>query len=273
MAEMLCALKGINRVRNASQIIFLIALFGACLLLAQCTSQDDLPDDYLPFTLLQLDDKLEGESEFLKGFKISINIPRELLGNEWNKETIFSLVRNREVTGNVTYPDAKSTKIEYEIVHHRGTEDIYMKSSLGYFLWEYMSTQDGKLSFAIYWWYRPPATEADVEIIEMTEELLADSSHWHKGDDRECSDDIESNRWSLFCALKHSSLEIAGEYNHHNTAIQTTRFIIDGIIPNHGFAHTLMDYNNAPNIRHEDILQVLEMSKKRIKQELLETTR
>jgi hypothetical protein len=106
----------------------------------------------------------------------------------------------------------------------------------------------------------------------MTEQLLADQDHSHQNDDRECSDDIEHQLWSLFCALKYSSLEITGEYNHHNTAIQTTRFVIDEIVPDHGFAHTLINYNNLPTTMHEDILRVLAMSKMRIRQELLEST-
>ena len=259
-------------MRGMSQMIFLAALLVACPVQAQSTSQDELPDDYVPFTLHQLDDKLEGASEFLEGFKISMDVPHELLGNRLSIEGIFSLVRSRNITGTLTYPNGKTTKIEYEIVRHRGTEDIYMKSSLGYFLWDYMSIQDGNLNFAIYWWYCPPATEVDLEIIEMVEKLLADPSHWHKNDDRKCEDDAESNQWSLFCALKHSSLEKTGEYNHRNTAIQTVRSIIDEIIPNHEFEHTLMDYNNAPSTKHADILHVLELSKKRIKQELLEST-
>lgn len=253
-------------------IILYIALSGSCLFPTQNTSQDELPDDYLPFTMHKHDDKLEGESEYLEGFKISMNVPREILENALSMEALFSLVRNRNVTGTLTYPNGRTTKIEYEIVHHRESEDIYMKSSLGYFLWEYMSVQDDKLSFAIYWWYCPPATKQDLEIIEMAEKLLADSTHWHKNDDRDCADDISSNQWSLFCALKHSSLAITGEYNHHNTAIQTARFVIDEIIPNHGFAHTLMDFNNAPPTKHGDILHVLELSKKRIEQELLESS-
>jgi hypothetical protein len=259
-------------LRNVSQIVFFMVFLAACRLQAQSASQNELPDDYLPFTLHQLEDRLEGESEFLKGFKISMDIPRKVLENGLSVEAIYSLVRNQRVTGTLTYPNGKITRIEYEIVHHRENEDIYMKSSLGYFLWEYMSVQDDTLSFAIYWWYCPPATEVDLEIIEMAEMLLSDSDNWHKDDDRKCADDIESNKWSLFCALKHSSIEKTGEYNHHNTAIQTARFVIDEIIPNHGYAHTLMDYNNAPSTRHEDILRVLELTKKRIEIELLKSS-
>lgn len=253
-------------------IIFFVALLVVCPLLAQGTSDDELPDDYLPFTLHQLDDRLEGESEFLKGYTISMDLSREMLGNQWSKETLFALVRDFDVIGTLTYPDGRTAPIWYEIVHYRGTEDIYMKSSLGYFLLEYMTAGCCDLNFAIYWWYHPPATEADVQIILKTEQLLSDPDDWHKDDDRECSDDFENNLWSLFCALKYSSLEIAGEYNHHNTAIQTTRFVIDKIVPDHEFAHTLMDYNNTPTTTHEDILCVLALSKKRIRRELLETT-
>ncbi len=236
-----------------------------------CTYDEELPDDYLPFTLYQLDDRLEGASIFLEGFTVSMMVPYEFLETGLSIEGLFSLVRNQNVTGTVTYPNGKITPVNYEIVHHRGSEDLYMKSSLGYFLWEFLSVQDDRLCFAIYWWYRPPAMEVDLEIIEMSLELLADSDQWHKADDRDCAADISNNHWSLFCALKHASIEKTGEYNHHNCAIQTTRQVIDEMIPDHGYAHTLMDYNNAPSVKHDDVLRVLELSGMRIQRELLES--
>ena len=257
--------------KNRSEVVHIllaVLLLSTCPVQAQGTSHDELPDDYLPFTLHQLDEKLEGGSEFLEGFKISMYVPSEFLENEWNIEAIVSLVRSQNVTGMVTYPSGRTTKIQYEIVRHREVEEIYMKSSLGYFLWEYMFIQDGKLSLAIYWWYCPPATEKDRQIIEFAGKLLADSSRWHQDDDRECENDIENNRWSLFCALQHASMEIYGEYNHHNTAIQSVRFVIDELVPNHGFPHTLMDYNNESSTTHSDILRVLELSRQRIEREL-----
>ena len=143
-----------------------------------------------------------------------------------------------------------------------------MKSSLGYFLWEYFSANDNEAGFAIYWWYCPPATEKDVEIIEMASEILADPSRWNSSDDRECENDIETNQWSLFCALKYSSMEIMKEYNHHGTAIQSARFAIDELVPNHGFAHTLMDYNNNSSTSHREIMHVLDLARLRIEGEL-----
>jgi len=110
--------------------------------------------------------------------------------------------------------------------------------------------------------------KVDLETLEMTEQLLADATNWHKKDDRKCENDIESSRWSLFCALKYASIKKMGEYNHHNTAMQTVRFVIDDLIPDHGFEHTLMDYNNLLSTEHKDILSVVRIAKERIKKEI-----
>jgi hypothetical protein len=244
--------------------IFAVPVFGEI--------QEELPDDYLPFVMVQLDDRLEGKSEFLEGFTITMDIQRQRLAEGLSKEALFSVVRGGDIKGTVTYPNGKITEIKYEIVRHRGYEDIYMKSSLGYFLWEYMSVRDGKLQLAIYWWYTPPATQTDIEILIMAESLLADPDRWHQKDDRRCDHDAEDNRWSLFCALKHASLVKAGEYNHHNTAVQTVRFVIDDLKPGHEYPHTLMDYNNDTSTRHEDILHVLAQAKQRIGKELTESS-
>ena len=87
-------------------------------------------------------------------------------------------------------------------------------------------------------------------------------------DDRKCEDDIANNKWSLFCAIKHASIQKMGEYNHHNTAMQALRLAIDELIPDHGFAHTLRDYNNLPSTTHKDVLMVIDRAKKRIEEEL-----
>jgi hypothetical protein len=63
-----------------------------------------------------------------------------------------------------------------------------------------------------------------------------------------------------------------GEYNHHNTAMQTARSVIDELVPDHGYEHTLKDFNDAPSTEHGDILHVLKLSKKRIQQELSEAS-
>jgi hypothetical protein len=73
---------------------------------------------------------------------------------------------------------------------------------------------------------------------------------------------------SLFCVIKIASIEIMKEYNHRNTVIQTVRFVIDDLVPNHKFEHTLKDYNNLQTTTYKDILNVLKLAKEIINKEL-----
>ena len=229
---------------------------------------EELPDNYLIFTMDRKNERFEGQSEHLEGFQISMDVSSGLLKKDLNKIDLISLVKNQEITGILTYPTGRTTDIKYEVVRYRETEDIYMKTTLGYFLWEYAAVESNEIAFIINWWYCPPAQKADLDILDLAEQLLSDPSNWHKNDDRKCDDDIKSNKWSLFCALQHASMEKMGEYNHHNTAMQTVRFVIDDLILDHGFEHTLMDFNNAPSTTHKDIVNVLQMAEERISKEL-----
>jgi len=238
----------------------------------QLFGQTDLPDNYLPFSLKILDNRLEGGCEFLEGFRFTLDFPEKLSKGPLNITKLMTTIRNHNVVGILTYPNGKTTQISYEIVNYRNRKDIYMKTTLGYFLWEMVKIKDQNINFAIYWWYCPPARKVDIETLELTEQLLADSVNWHKNDDRKCEDDINDKKWSLFCALKYASIEKMGEYNHHNTAMQIVRFVIDDIIPDHGFEHTLMDYNNALSTTHKDILKVLSLAIEKIEKELKKKT-
>ena len=238
-------------------------------------SLDELPGDYLEFTLNILDDRLEGEINEPDQFFFTVFLQHDILKSGLTLEKLMDSVRNQNVTGTLRYPSGigsvysgKTTEIKFEIVNHRGKDEIYMKSTLGYFLWEYINLQKDKISFAIYWWYCPPASKEDLNILEMAKSLLVNPENWHQKDDRKCEPDIENNHWSLFCALKFASIETTGEYNHHNTAIQTARFVIDDLIPDHGYMHTLMDYNNAPSTTHKDIIIILDLAIEQIKNEL-----
>jgi len=255
-------------MRTGALATCLILLLSFSHTSAQDTVQDTLPDNYLLFFLQKVDHRLEGANEHLEGFGITMVLPKDTLRGGLDSERLLSIVRTRTITGTLTYPNGKSTPIEFEVVGHRGRDDIYMKTTLGYFLWESFEACDDGVTFVINWWYCPPASEADLRILEMAESLLIDSSRWHQHDNRKCDNDVETGIWSLFCALKHASVNIMGEYNHHNTAMQSVRSVIDDMIPNHGLAHTLMDFNNVPNTNHSDIVRVLSEAKDRIRQEL-----
>ena len=231
--------------------------------------QEELPDNYLPINFtINNNNELIGKCEYLEGFVFTMNLNSDSLTIIPERDKLFSIVEENEIKGTLTYPNGKVTEIKYEYVNYRGIEGVYMKTTLGYFLWEMLDVKDDNLFIAINWWYCPPATKTDLAILNMTDSLLSSSNKWHQNDDRKCENDIESDSWSLFCALKYSSIEKANEYNHHNTAIQTVRFVIDSLQPNHSYEHTIMDYNNNPTTTYSDIKKVIEQAKKRIKKEL-----
>jgi len=252
--------------------IFVIFFVGSCQLIAQDAERDSLPDNHLLFILYKDDSSFVGASEFLEGFSVSISLPDESADLGFAEGDLMSIIDERRITGVLTYPNGRSTVIKYEVVNHRGRDEIYMKTRQGYFIWESYKIRNDTLFFVIDWWYRPPASELDVRVIGLAEGLLKDSLTWRRDDDRQCQDDSETNRWSLFCALKHASIEVTGEYNHHNTVVQTARSVINEMIPDHGFAHTLMDFNNSPTTTHADVLFVLRQAKIRIMNEIRQSS-
>jgi hypothetical protein len=248
---------------------FIVVLCGSAHgLRAQDILQDTLPKNHLLFRLHGGDGGLTGGCDYLPGFTVSMQIRQEGPDSELDVAGLMEAIGAQGVTASLTYPNGTITEVEFEVVRHRGAEDIYMKTTMGYFLWEAAVARGDGLSFVIDWWYTPPARPVDAATLEMAQQLLADSARWRQEDDRRCEDDVESRRWSLFCALKHASTERMGEYNHHNTAMNTVRFVINDEVPDHGFEHPLMDYNNAPSTTHADVLRVLEIARQRLQREI-----
>ena len=118
-----------------------------------------------------------------------------------------------------------------------------------------------------------PATADDLRILRRADALLGDASVWNRDDDRVCDDDEASGKRSLFCALQKADREILGEYQHRNVALQEVRFVIqDGrqtemvirALRRFSLPHRLMDFNNLPETRFEDVKQVLRVASERI---------
>ncbi len=121
-----------------------------------------------------------------------------------------------------------------------------------------------------------PATSDDLRILRRADALLGDASVWNRRDDRVCDDDEASGKWSLFCALQKAGREILGEYQHRNVALQEVRFVIQDAtrdrqtemviraLRRFSLPHRLMDFNNLPETRFEDVKQVLRVASERI---------
>ena len=100
----------------------------------------------------------------------------------------------------------------------------------------------------------------DVQILKRANDILSSESVWSKEDDRKCQDDIESNKYSLFCALYKASIDIVGEYDHRKPALQQVRWIIDNNFKERLAGHRLMDFNNHSNTNFDEIKELLQES-------------
>jgi len=119
-------------------------------------------------------------------------------------------------------------------------------------------------------------TENDLRILQRADSLLKDVSVWNRHDDRACADDEAVGKWSLFCALQKADREILGEYQHRNVALQEVRFAIQDAtrdrqtemviraLRQFSLPHRLMDFNNLPETRFEDVKQVLRVATERV---------
>jgi hypothetical protein len=113
-----------------------------------------------------------------------------------------------------------------------------------------------------------PVSETDLRIIRKTKELLKGESLWHKNDDRDCTDDIQEQRYSLFCALQSASIEVEGEYNHRNAIMQKIRHTIVTIYPDKVWEHRLRDFNNMPETDFTVLMDLLNRVESEVKSEL-----
>jgi hypothetical protein len=80
----------------------------------------------------------------------------------------------------------------------------------------------------------------------------------------------------LFCALQKADRETLGEYDHRNIALQEVRFAIQDAtrdrrteiviraLRQSSLPHRLMDFNNPPETRFEDVKQVLRVAAERV---------
>lgn len=100
----------------------------------------------------------------------------------------------------------------------------------------------------------------DVQILMRADTILSDESIWSKTDDRKCEDDINSNQYSLFCALYKASLDIVGEYDHRKPGLQQLRWLIQDQYKERLTGHRLMDFNNHEKTKFVEIKKLLKQS-------------
>lgn len=109
---------------------------------------------------------------------------------------------------------------------------------------------------------------SDLKIIQKADSILSSASIWNKQDDRECSDDIVTGHYSLYCALYKASIDITGVYVHRRASMQIVRFTLEKYENGRVKNHRLMDWNNHPDTTFDEVKKVLRESFQTVKQQL-----
>lgn len=102
----------------------------------------------------------------------------------------------------------------------------------------------------------------DLLILDRTIQLLDNGRSWNPHCNRICDNSDYPYKWSLFCALHQSALEITGQYKHMRPVNEAVRNVI---VRNYGKkpGHILMNFNNDVK-SYSEIRMVLEEARKDI---------
>jgi len=103
-------------------------------------------------------------------------------------------------------------------------------------------------------------TREDELILVTADKMLKDYSACNQFDDRQCEDDRQEGKWSLYCALVEACYQVTGVEDTQRAAIQIVRRIIDHANRGKVAVHPLMSFNNSANTGFSDVKKVLSIA-------------
>jgi hypothetical protein len=197
-----------------------------------------------------VDGKLSGvcKNSYFTNFEI------EMKDGFMDSAALFSQL---PLTGAVTIDHRNQIELNCELTKRAGFPQILLKNRAGWFTMDSLVVSMNSLTFTIDHDPDVPVTDVDLRIIRKAKDLLREEKFWHKNDDRDCEDDKENQRYSLFCALQSASIEEEGAYNHRNAIMQKIRHTIVDIYPTKEWEHRLRDFNNMPETDYKVLMDLL----------------
>ncbi|WP_324132398.1 DUF6197 family protein [Bosea sp. (in: a-proteobacteria)] len=109
-----------------------------------------------------------------------------------------------------------------------------------------------------------PPTEDDRRIIRRAIELIPSREVWNKQDDRKCSP--QQTKISLFCAMMQATTETTGGVHYRQPAMQAVREVLNEVGGDRVKLHRIMDYNNHPDTKLEDIHALLQKAEAKLRE-------
>ncbi len=149
--------------------------------------------------------------------------------------------------------DYVDSSIEIEI--YPGNFGVLRSQDGWYSIYKY-SLSGNSIHFQVDTSKEVQSSELDREIIQRASAILFSDSVWNRADDRAC--DTGDNRWSIYCAMVQATIDVTGAFHHRRPALQLIRKIVEERSINKQYKHRLMDYNNDPTTKFEDIKSIFQ---------------
>jgi hypothetical protein len=91
----------------------------------------------------------------------------------------------------------------------------------------------------------------DQEIVREAAKILSTEGAWNRTDNRKCP--ASATTYSIYCAMEKAVIDVTGGFNHRRPALESVRVIVEERTAARDYHHRLMDYNNDPTTRLNDV--------------------
>lgn len=208
----------------------------------------------------------QGQGElFLDGNKLKGNCENKYYsGFEIEMDTIYQSLDSLKLfgqlprLGKINFKNKAMVPTEFHLTERAGYAQIIFRFRNDWITFDDLKIEGDKIKFSIDIDPDVPPTADDVRIVQLAKEILSEEKYWSKTDDRNCENDVANKCYSIYCAIKIASITIENKYNHRNAVLQKLRHLINEKYPNKKWSHRLMDYNNLPETKYEDIIEMLD---------------
>jgi hypothetical protein len=146
--------------------------------------------------------------------------------------------------------DEEYTKAPIEIEIYDGGSGV-LRTIYGWFPVTGFSKNARTLQFRLDPSHEVPPSELDRQIVVRAAAILSSPSVWNRSDNRKCPAGATS--WSIYCAAEQATIDVTGAFSHRRPAMEAVRQLIDERSIGRNYSHRLMDYNNDPSTRFEDV--------------------
>jgi hypothetical protein len=150
--------------------------------------------------------------------------------------------------GDMTDSGSPNAAIEIEI--HRGGFGV-LRTEYGWFAVSAYSPATSTLQFQVDTSRELPPSDLDLQIVRRAAAILSSDSVWNRADTRVCP--ATATTWSIYCAMQRATIEVTGAFHHRRPALEVVRLIVEKRAVGRPYHHRLMDYNNDPSTRLDDV--------------------